>query len=144
MNIEAMDKYIFTSLLVLALASVVKNVPFPAMKGAPTPANFTLKQALENFERFEENNLPKLPRLSPENNLKHVISKFRLAAAHKFAEGGKAAPLLIDTDCGIDDAKAILLAAAHPERAKIVAVTTVAGKYVCPSFLSVHLAVCLG
>ena len=62
-------------------------------------------------------------------------------AALNFGDGVEAAPLLIDTDCGIDDAKAILLAAAHPERAKIVAVTTVAGKYVCPSFLSVHLAV---
>ena len=36
--------------------------------------------------------------------------------------------LLVDTDCGIDDAQAILLAAMNPNAARIVALTTVEGK----------------
>ena len=36
-------------------------------------------------------------------------------------------PLLIDTDCGTDDAKAIMFAMFHPKKVKIVAVTTVSG-----------------
>ena len=44
------------------------------------------------------------------------------------AERGTGVPLLIDTDCGIDDAQAILLAAAHPEKVNIVALTTVDGE----------------
>ena len=44
------------------------------------------------------------------------------------APGAAAVPLLIDTDCGIDDAQAIMMAAAHPEKVKIIALTTVDGQ----------------
>ena len=41
---------------------------------------------------------------------------------------GNVKPVLIDTDCGIDDAQAIILAAAHPDKVRIVALTTVSGE----------------
>ena len=50
------------------------------------------------------------------------------------AAGAAAVPLLIDTDCGIDDAQAIMMAAAHPEKVKIIAFTTVDGQSAFSTF----------
>jgi len=49
------------------------------------------------------------------------------ASSDNKVTNGNVKPVLIDTDCGIDDAQAIILAAAHPDKVRIVALTTVSG-----------------
>ena len=74
----------------------------------------------------ETDNVP--PAITSDASTLAASNAAAVAPGAAAAAGAAAAPLLIDTDCGIDDAQAIMLAAAHPEKVEIIAFTTVDGQ----------------
>src|SRR5438045_371873 len=72
-----------------------------------------------------------VPSLVTGNNSNHWRRQSGLAPGPHLSEPGRMVRLVVDTDPGVDDAHAILLAFAHPG-ARVEAITTVAGNVALP------------